>query len=142
MVASSSRFAYADCYDLMDKAIADQKGIQIKFAIKEEAMHFRIRLHTARRIDREENMQIYPESHAMYGKSAYDPLTMRVRKDSNGSAWLRLERTDTRQFQVESLSEPEVEPELKFNQIVVLQNPKKEPERHVVQSIRTFKRRI
>ena len=142
MVASSSRFAYIDCFDLMDKAIADQKGIKIKFSGKEEAMHFRIRLHTARRIDREENMEIYQPGHAMYGKSSYDPLTMRVKKDANGGVWLNLERTNTRQFQVESLSEPLVEPELNLQQTVVIQSPKKEPERHVMQPIRTFKRRL
>lgn len=143
MVASSSRFAYNDCFELMDKAIADPKGIQIKFALKQEAKHFRIRLHTARRIDREENMQIYSETHKMFGKSVYDPLTMRVQESSNGGVWLRLERTDTRQFQIESLSEPEIEPTLSFDETVVIQSTqKKKPEEHIVKSIRPFKRRL
>ena len=32
MVTSTSRLAYSDCFDLMDKAIADPKSIKVKFA--------------------------------------------------------------------------------------------------------------
>lgn len=106
MVASNSRFSYSDCYELMDQAIADPKGIRIKFATQEEAWHFRIRLHTARRIDRTENMDTFPLGHPMHGRSAYDPLTMRIRTMADG-LWLRLEKVDAREFEVSSLSDDE-----------------------------------
>jgi hypothetical protein len=134
MVTSTSRLAYGDCFDLMDKAIADPKGIQVKFAAGEEAWHFRIRLHTARKIDRHDNMQTYPESHPMHGKSVYDVLTMRIRSEGpNGMAWLRLERIDAREFEIESLSEPEVEPELTLLKPMVT---KEKLVPHVTQPIR------
>ena len=112
MVASNSRFSYSDCFQLMDSAMADEKGIRIKFATKEEAWHFRIRLHTARRIDRTDNMETYGIGHPMYGKSAYDPLTMRIREMADGSIWLRLEKVDAREFEVQSLADDDPQPEL------------------------------
>jgi hypothetical protein len=116
MVVSTSRLAYSDCFDLMEKAIADPKGIQIKFAKYEDAHHFRLRLHSSRRIDRNDNKVLYGEDHPMYGRSVYDQLTMRIRKLGDDSAWLRLERIDAREFEIESLSQPETEPELAFDQ--------------------------
>ena len=107
MVASNSRFSYSDCFELMDKAMADEKGIRIRFSTKEEAWHFRIRLHTARRIDRTDNMETYGIGHPMHGKSAYDPLTMRIREMGDGSIWLRLEKVDAREFEVASLADDE-----------------------------------
>ena len=111
MVASNSRFSYSDCFQLMDQAIADQKGIRIKFATQEEAWHFRIRLHTARRIDRTDNLDTFPVGHSMHGRSAYDPLTMRIREMADG-IWLRLEKVDAREFEVTSLTDDEPQPNL------------------------------
>jgi hypothetical protein len=111
MVVSTSRLAYSDCFDLMDRAIADQKGIKVKFDSYDDAFNFRFRIHSARRIDRNENKQMYPEGHPMHGRSVYDQITCRIRR-FDGGAWLRLERNDAREFEVESLSEPDEEPEL------------------------------
>jgi hypothetical protein len=135
MVASNSRFSYSDCYELMDKAIADPKGIRIKFATQEEAWHFRIRLHTARRIDRVDNKDLFPQGHPMHGRSAYDPLTMRIRERADG-IWLRLERVDARDFEVTSLSE-DSEPELDFK-------PKPSPQQIVnnILDVKPIRRRI
>lgn len=114
MAISNSRFSYGDCYDLMDKALADPKGIRIKFTTWGDALHFRLRLHTARRIDRKDNLEVFPADHAMHGKSPYDPLIMRLKRTADGDiTWLRLEKVDAREFEVESLTDG-AEPEL-FN---------------------------
>ena len=137
MVASNSRLSYSDCYELMDQAIADEKGIRIKFATQEEAWHFRIRLHTARRIDRTDNMDTYPVGHQMHGRSVYDPLTMRIREMASG-IWLRLEKVNAREFEVESLSSDETEPEFPLK-------PMKPPMKAIVEKIlevRPLRRRI
>lgn len=142
MVTSTSRLAYSDCFDLMDKAIADPKGIKIKFAAGEDAWHFRIRLHTARKIDRIDNREIYDQGHKMHGRSVYDQLTMRIRK-AGDHAWLHLERIDAREFEIESLTEPEKEPELLLTQTAMLKV--KEPARptsHETQPLRRMLRRI
>jgi hypothetical protein len=111
MAISNSRFSYGDCYDLMDKALADPKGIRIKFSSWGDALHFRLRLHTARRIDRKDNLEVFPADHAMHGKSPYDPLIMRLKATQDNTTWLRLEKVDAREFEVESLAE-DSEPEL------------------------------
>lgn len=114
MAMSNSRFSYGDCYDLMDKALADSKGIRIKFSSSGEAIHFRLRLHTARRIDRKDNLEVYPDGHAMHGKSPYDPLVMRIKYTADDTTWLRLEKVEAREFEIESLGDGEIEPELEF----------------------------
>lgn len=114
MAISNSRFSYGDCYDLMDKALADPKGIRIKFESWGDALHFRLRLHTARRIDRTDNLEVFPAEHAMHGKSPYDPLIMRIKGTADGTTWLRLEKVDAREFHVESLADDDAEPELEF----------------------------
>jgi len=120
----------------MDQAIADAKGIRIKFASREEAWHFRIRLHTARRIDRTDNLETYGYGHPMHGKSAYDPLTMRIREMADG-IWLRLEKVDAREFEVASLADDEPQPELAFK-------PAPPPERVVerILEVKSLRRRI
>lgn len=143
MVTSSSRLAYSDCFDLMDKAIADPKGIKVKFAAGEDAWHFRIRLHTARKIDRLDNMEVYDQGHHMHGRSVYDQLTMRIRQiekgSQNGPVWLRLERIDAREFEIESLNEPEAEPQLAFTQTALIV---KEPQRPTIHETQPIQRRM
>lgn len=141
MVTSTSRLAYSDCFELMDKAIADPKGIKVKFAAGEDAWHFRIRLHTARKIDRIDNKEVYEQGHTLYGRSVYDQLTMRIRK-SGDHVWLRLERIDAREFEIESLDEPESEPELAFTQTALVVKEPERPTVHDTQPIRKMLRRI
>src|SRR5262245_13935699 len=111
MVTSESRLAYADCYKVMEQAISDQypKGIRIKCASYEDAMHFRLRLHKARKIDRKDNLEIYQLGDTMHGKSVYDSLIMRIRMSADDTAWLRLERVEAMEFEIESLEEDRVE---------------------------------
>jgi hypothetical protein len=141
MVTSTSRLAYSDCFELMDKAIADPKGIKVKFATGEDAWHFRIRLHTARKIDRLDNKDTYEQGHQLYGRSVYDQLTMRIRKASE-HAWLHLERIDAREFEIESLTEPESEPELAFTQTALIVKETERPTVHETQPLRRMLRRI
>ena len=141
MVTSTSRLAYSDCCDLRDKASADQKGIKVKFAAGEDAWHFRIRLHTARKIDRLDNKYIYDQGHHMHGRSVYDQLTMRIRK-TDSHAWLRLERIDTREFEIESLTKPESEPQLAFTQTALIVKEPQRPTVHETLPIRRMLRRM
>lgn len=132
MVVSTSRLAFSDCFDLLDRAIADPKGIKVKFGSYDDAFNFRLRIHSARRIDRTENREMYSEGHPMYGRSVYDQITCRIRRFDEG-AWLRLERIDAREFEVESLSEAPEEPELALTM---------SPSIQVVVPIRPMRRRV
>jgi hypothetical protein len=106
MGMSTSRLAFSDCYELMEKAIVDQKGIRIKFASMDDAWHYRLRLHNARKIDRNDNMQLYEDGHKMHGKSPYDVLVMRLESIDNGKegCWLKLEKLSIDGLHIESLS--------------------------------------
>lgn len=111
MGMSNSRLAFSDCYDLMEKAIADPKGIRIKFLSRDDAWHYRLRLHNARQIDRKDNLEIYEEGHTMHGKSPYDVLIMRIEEATNGAVgwWLKLEKLSIDDLEIESLSEVKAE---------------------------------
>ena len=131
MVTSNSRFSYSDCFDLMDKALADAKGIRVRFASESAARHFRMRMHTARRLDRSDNLLTYPEGEAMHGRSPYDPLIVRLVYVADGTCWLRIERVDARTFEIESLSEAAPEPELPY-----------EPPPKIPLNVKPMKRRL
>jgi len=107
MAINPSRLAYQDCYDLLEKAISSDypTGLRIKFANRREATHFRQRLHNARYVDRIDNTKVYPDGHPMFGKSVYDVVNCRIRETTD-VCWLRLERSDTRRFDIEPI-EPE-----------------------------------
>lgn len=137
MVTSTSRLAFSDCYELMERAITDAKGIKVKFARDEDAWHFRVRLHTARRIDRTDNMSLFPEGHMMHGKSPYDELVMRIRPNGDGGYWLRLERISIDNLEIESISD-------ETPQLAVVKSQEKQEEKNVtviIQPIR-IKRRV
>lgn len=104
MSASNSRLAYADCYDLMEQAISDPKGIRVQFSTQEEAVGFRQRIHYARKLHREDNAETYEVGHAMHGHSEFDALIARIKVDEDGLWWLYLERQVVARV-VESLSE-------------------------------------
>src|SRR6266576_3824526 len=98
----ASRLIHQDCFDLMDQAIANVKGTRIKFPDHGAAWHFRLRLHKARRIDREDNTRTFERDHPMYGRSIYDPLVVKIRV-IDGDTWLYLEKLSVEHFVVESL---------------------------------------
>lgn len=103
MVTSSSRLSYKDCYDLMDKAVESEKGIRVQFADEGAAMHMRVRVNSARKLDREDNRETFGDGHPMSGKSLYDDLAVKVRVAKDG-AYLILEKRSSQILKVEDLS--------------------------------------
>jgi hypothetical protein len=144
MAVSTSRIAFSDCFDLLEKAINDEKGIRIKFASYDDAFNFRLRIHKARQIDRIDNRGTYDTGHPLYGRSVYDQISCKIRS-FNGGAWLKLEKITAREFEIESLSDEPSEPELALAPklpppTMFIQNQGRE-EAHIVLPIR-LKRRI
>jgi len=103
-----SRHSYTDCYEALDRAIADEKGVRIAVANYDAALHFRMRLHQARQIHRKDNELAYEPGHAMYGASIYDTLTVRIRQSASGT-WIYIEKIDLNYDAIEMLSEVEEE---------------------------------
>lgn len=110
MGTSPSRLSYSDCFELMDAAIEDARGKRVKVRSKGEGNHLRVRLHTARNIDRKDNASTYPEDHPLHGRSTYDSLTVTIQSDKFGTWWVYLERSDTKIHEAESLSVVPIEP--------------------------------
>ena len=106
MSTTKSRLAYTDCFDFMDQAVADSKGIRVCVGAESNlAYTLRFRLNSARQIDRNENAKTYEEGHPLHGRSIYDRLVFRVKEDSDGEWWVYLEIQDTSNAYVEPLGE-------------------------------------
>jgi hypothetical protein len=105
MVISTSRLAYGDCFDLMDQAIESKKGTRVLCNDRDSAIFLRMRIHNARKIDRNDNLKEYPEESPLYGRSIYDELMATIRDDTDGQSWLYLEKINTRTFHVEEIED-------------------------------------
>lgn len=106
MTISNSRGSYSDCYDVMDKALEDSKGVRVEVDDLDAAIFFRMRLHNARKIDRRDNSKIYSEepTHPMFNASIYDKLTVRIKRIED-QVWVYLEKSGINLGAVEGLSE-------------------------------------
>lgn len=110
MTVSVSRFAYQDCYEIMDKALDDPQGLRLHTKSNDDATFIRMRMHMARKLDREHNKEIYPPEDPKYGVSPYDQLILRIRQHA-GEVWLYIERITVESLgEVELLSEAEALP--------------------------------
>lgn len=79
MSLTNSLKAYKDCADAFEQALGNSQGIRIKFTTPSAAIHFRMRLHQYRKLDRESNAKIYPDpNHPNHGTSMYDPIVCRI----------------------------------------------------------------
>lgn len=106
MATSPSRLSYSDAFDILDEALNNSKGIRVEVPDDGAGMHLRVRLHSARMIDRKDNLSEYPEGHKLHGRSIYDQLVCRVRKQ-NERWWLYIERFSTNNLNIQPLGEPD-----------------------------------
>lgn len=91
MSLPKSRNAYNDCFDLYDRALASPHGIRFPVESESAAIHLRMRMHTARTIDRDDNSAIHPRGTPMHGCSAFDPLQILLRSDDDNLWWVYIE---------------------------------------------------
>jgi hypothetical protein len=81
MTFSTSLLAYADCKQVLDQALQSKRGIRLEFKNVKNARYFVARCNAFRVLDRKENIKLYPETHTMCGKSAYDVLRISAREN-------------------------------------------------------------
>lgn len=105
MTTSTSRIAFSDCFDLFDQALGDSKGLRVRCPSFEAASHLRMRLHTARTIDRKDNKASYDKEHKLHGRSPFDEICCRILYDEQDTVWLYLDRVTAVEYEVEALSE-------------------------------------
>lgn len=110
MTIPTNRMSYVDVYEKFDEAKDDPKGIRIPFDTKAEAMHYQMRMHNARSVDRRENAKMYPDrTHQLHGQSAYDVLQVRLREGADGTWFVYVEPKDKFIGEAERLSEIEAD---------------------------------
>ena len=107
MATSTSRLAYNDCFDVLDEALANKKGIRVEVPDWNTGNYYRLRLHSARAIDRKDNKETYPDDHKLYGRSIYDQLVVRLREEGK-KWWMYIERFSTENLNIEPLGEENV----------------------------------
>lgn len=111
MPISSSPLAYADCYDAMYRALEDDRGVRLKVDTRGNAEFLRMRLNTARAINREENAKTYPKGEPLHGRSEFDKLMFRIKelrsKDGSTRVYVYLEQVSSfiPDTEIENLSE-------------------------------------
>jgi len=92
MTMSNSRLSYEAEYALMDKALAETKGVRTPIGSRAAAMKYRLRLNQARALDRKLNAKAFAEGMKMHGASKYDELVFTVQEDTEEENWVYLEK--------------------------------------------------
>lgn len=119
MTTSNSRLSYEDCFLILDKALASPNGLRLKFKEHGDAIHFRLRCHCARSIDRYDNKQTYPgpnletgdAGHPMHGRSVYDDIVIKVRL-RQGVTYADILLRSKSEYEIEELGGAETEEEV------------------------------
>lgn len=88
MALPSTIASYEDCFDLFARAIAKPKGSRALLGSYGDAEHFRMRMHQARKLQRDESMRMYDSNAPQYNKSEFDKLMCRVCEDAEGRFWV------------------------------------------------------
>jgi len=108
----TSYMAYTDCYEVMDRALANDRGVRLQMADRTAAEYQRTRINYARKLNRKQNEKIYADpEHPLHGASPYDKLVCRI-KQYNGNCYLYVEHYAPIYKSIEDLTdEPEpIEP--------------------------------
>lgn len=81
MTTSTSRAAYGPYYELLERALNTERGLRIRVASVGQANQLRVKLHTARALDRDLSRETYELGDPKCGVSVYDNLVVRTKGD-------------------------------------------------------------
>lgn len=90
MSAPTNRAAYGSYFDLLDRALDTEAGIRIECSSQGEAYQYRVKLHSARKIDRKLNRESRSPDDPFFGTSDYDKLIVRT-QTIDGRWWIYIE---------------------------------------------------
>ena len=84
------RKAYADCFEIFDRALASKKGIRVFRESEAAAYYLRNRLNRARSLDAELNRRVYhaQPDHPLYGSSEYYKVIVLAEYDITRDRWV------------------------------------------------------
>lgn len=80
MTTPNSRNAYLAYYEVLDRANDSANGIRVECKDRGEAHQYRVRLHTARQLDRALNREAREPGEPGYGQSEYDNLVVQIKE--------------------------------------------------------------
>ena len=106
MTISNSPLSYTDCYEALDRALEDDRGVRVGVESLKSAQFLRMRLNQARAINRDENQRTYEPGHPLHGRSEYDRLMVRI-KERGEKTYVYIEQVGNFSRIIESLSEVE-----------------------------------
>lgn len=70
--------AYETIRDAFDKALDAPRGVRIPCLTRGAALSLRHRFNYFRKLNRDQNSDIYPSGHRMHKRSVYDSLVLRI----------------------------------------------------------------
>jgi hypothetical protein len=77
MPNSVSLLSYNDVKEILEKALANEKGITVELPTSAEAVRWLSRANSFRMLDRRNNKTLYQEGHTLHNCSVYDVLFMK-----------------------------------------------------------------
>jgi hypothetical protein len=108
MPANTSPLSFEGLREVLDRAVASEKGVKIIFSSGTEeqneaqAIYQRARMHKLRTNDRARSLEVYPPDHPLRGQSPWDGLI--INKVKNGEAYeLHIVKSALSNFVVEEL---------------------------------------
>ena len=122
MALSNSILAYIDCKEFLERAVDDERGARIPFRTEKEAEYWRMRCNQFRKLDRQQNRQVFELGHKMHGNSEYDGLTMIIRHSQDGYAWVYAEKRIIEPGLIENLSDIRDVPRLSAEEVRMLED--------------------
>lgn len=106
MSTPTSLLSYQDCLDYFDTALRYTEGCRIPVADINDAFNLRMRLNNCRKLHREANAQMYPEHNIMHGRSQYDAIVVKIKRQGvDDTLYVVLERIDISRRKVEGVGD-------------------------------------
>lgn len=106
MSTPKSLLSYTDCLDYFDTCLRYTEGCRIPVSDIKDAFNLRMRLNNCRKLHREANAKMYPESNIMHGRSQYDAIVVRIRAiGDDDKLFVVLERVDIARRAVEGVGD-------------------------------------
>lgn len=81
MSLSGSKFAYEDCFDILNTALERTQGCRLAQPSESACNMLRMRIHQARKLERDDNAKTFERGHPMHGRSVFDKLIVRIRNE-------------------------------------------------------------
>lgn len=102
MSLPTSKNAYLDCIEYLDRAMSETKGARVKVASHDIGIRLRMRMHQLRSILRRDSTLIYEPGDPGYDITAYDPLTITI-ENVKGQHFVVMKKNEPNMALVEAL---------------------------------------